>query len=98
MKSARSFFVLASCLGLSVTPFFANALTLGEMQDITVYILYGVIGFFGALSFLLFFGGWTVYVVRLGQEYRLEGIYVMLQGVRVLFYVLCAIGILVLIE
>ena len=54
-------------------------------------ILYGAIGFFSALSFGLFFGGWTLYLVRAGQEYRQDGIYIMMWGVRILTLVVCGI-------
>lgn len=66
--------------------------------DSLVLFLYGGIGFFGALGLMYFLGGFIVYLVRLGQEYRQEGLYHMLHGVRILFYVLCAVLILKLIE
>lgn len=66
--------------------------------EILILLFYGGIGFFGALGFLYFFGGFIVYLARLGQEYRQEGLYHMLHGVRILFYVLCAVLILKLLE
>jgi hypothetical protein len=57
-------------------------------------ILFGVVGFFGAVSIGLIIGGFATYVARAGLEGRVEGIRVMEWGVSVMFVVmLVAIGI-----
>ncbi|MEK7499778.1 MAG: hypothetical protein AAB649_04195 [Patescibacteria group bacterium] len=90
--------LLYGLLILCATPRVSAALTFEEVHQASILFLYGGIGFFGALAILYFFGGFIVYLVRLGQEYRQEGIYNMLHGVRILFYVLCAVLILKLLE
>lgn len=85
-------------LSICIVPSTSFALTFEEMHQASILFLYGGIGFFGAVGFLYFFGGFIVYLARLGQEYRQEGLYHMLHGVRILFYVLCAILALKFIE
>lgn len=59
-----------------------------------ILILYGVVGFFGAVSIGLLLGGYVVYLARMGLEGRADGIRLMEWGVSVLFVVmLVAIGI-----
>lgn len=95
MSSGGIAFVYASIL---VVPGISYAQTFEQLYNATVLFLYGGIGFFGALSILYFFGGFIVYLVRLGQEFRQVGLYYLLHGVRILFYVLCAILVLRLLE
>ena len=76
----------------------SQALSNEELYQGLILLLYGGIGFFGALAFLYFVGGFIVYLVRLGQEYRQVGLYHMLHGVRILFYVVCAAGLLRFVE
>lgn len=83
---------------ICIVPGTSFALTFEDAQQVSLLFLYGGIGFFGALALFYFFGGFIVYLVRLGQEYRQEGLYHMLHGVRILFYVLCATLILKLFE
>ncbi len=96
MTTARALVLLP--LLVYATPGVSAALTFEEFYQASILFLYGGIGFFGALALLYFFGGFIVYLVRLGQEYRQEGIYHMLHGVRILFYVLCAVLVLTLLE
>ncbi len=84
--------------GILMLPTATFAMTFEELQQATVLFLYGGIGFFGGLALLYFFGGFVVYIARLGQEFRQVGLYNMLHGVRILFYILIAIGILALLE
>jgi len=51
-------------------------------------ILYGVVGFFGAVSIGLMLGGYIVYLARMGLEGRAEGIGYMEWGVTVMFVVM----------
>ncbi len=81
-----------------VLPETTSAQTLAELYDITILVLYGAVGFFGAVAFLYFFGGWAIYFARRGQEYRQEGIYHMLHAVRILSCVLVAAIILYFLE
>ncbi len=52
------------------------------------------IGVLGALSILTFFFGLSLYLARLGQEYRSEGIIIMEWGVAMIFVVVCLGGLL----
>ncbi len=90
--------VLVSAIFALTAPHISYALTFEEIYQASILFLYAGIGFFGALGLLYFFGGFIVYLARLGQEYRQEGLYHMLHGVRILFYVLCAVLILKLLE
>ncbi len=93
MIVTRCFFLLALFVACAI-PGTSAALTFEELHQASLLFLYGGIGFFGALALYYFFGGFIVYLTRLGQEYRLEGLYYMLHGVRILFYVLCAVLVL----
>lgn len=93
----RNFLVSALLIGLCV-PGAVYAQGSGGFLDTIILIMYGIVGFFGALAFGYFFGGWVVYLSRMGQEYRIDGIYIMITGTRILFYVLCAIVLLKIIE
>jgi hypothetical protein len=66
--------------------------------NVVVISLYGGVGFFGMVATGWFLGGWAVYVARRGQEYRLEGLYAMAQGVRILSLVIIGAFILYLIS
>jgi hypothetical protein len=81
------YIILAILAVLAVGYIFTNPV----LSEIVELLLYGAIGFFGALSFGLFFGGWTLYLVRAGQEYRQDGIYIMMWGVRILTLVVCGV-------
>ncbi len=57
-------------------------------------ILYGIVGFFGALSLALMIGGYGMYLARAGLEGRAEGIRLMEWGISIIFVVtLVAVGI-----
>ena len=57
-------------------------------------ILYGIVGFFGAVSLALLIGGYGMYLARAGLEGRAEGIRLMEWGVSVMFVVmLVSVGI-----
>jgi hypothetical protein len=64
-----------------------------SMLETLRLILFGVVGFFGALSIGLMIGGYTTYIARAGLEGRVAGIRVMEWGVSVMFVVmLVAVG------
>lgn len=90
--------ILCGWVPLLLYPTISHALSNQELYEGTVLLLYGGIGFFCALALAYFFGGFIVYLVRLGQEYRQVGLYHMLHGVRILFYVVCAAIVLRIIE
>lgn len=89
---------LAALVGAAVVlPHPVFAFTFEQVWSGTILTLYGGIGFFGMAACIWFLGGWAVYVARRGQEYRLEGLYAMAQGVRVLCLVVIGAVILYLI-
>jgi hypothetical protein len=98
MAHRRRLELLSMALLFLSVPRLAFALTFDEAYTGAILFLYGGIGFFGALSLLYFLGGFIVYLARLGQEYRQTGLYHMIHGVRIMFYVIVAIGVLKLIE
>ena len=83
---------------LSLMPSLAFALTLGEAGEALSITLYGLIGFFGALSLITFVSGFIFYVIHIGIERRTYGIHGMEWGVALLFAVLSLIVVLGLIE
>jgi|GEM_PF-1641237 len=58
-----------------------------------VYLMYGLIGFFGALAVLVFVWGFVMYLVRLGTVQRDDGIKIMEWGVGLVLTVLVLVGI-----
>ncbi len=90
--------ILFPALSVYVVPSIGFALTMSDAYNATILFFYGAIGFFGALALLYFFGGFIVYITRLGQEYRQEGLYHMLHGIRILMYILVAVLVLKLLE
>lgn len=85
-------------LVLFALPQVALAMSAAELYQGLLLFMYGGVGFFGAIALYYFFGGFIVYLVRLGQEYRQVGLYHMLHGIRILFYVLCAAIVIKLLE
>ena len=65
----------------------------GFLETLSIF-LYGVIGFFGAVSILAFVGGFVLYIIRLGTDRRREGLIIMEWGVTMLFVVVILIFIL----
>ena len=68
-------------------PLSAQAYAEGSLMSNVVLVLYGAVGFFGAISTITFIGGFGLYIVRLGTEHRREGIVIMSWGVTTLFVV-----------
>ncbi len=58
------------------------------MVEMLVLILYGIVGFFGAVSLSLMLGGYGMYVARTGLEDRADGVHLMEWGVTILFVVM----------
>ncbi len=57
-------------------------------------IMYGLIGITGALSAILFFAGFVMYLARLGTFRRKSGISIMEWGVRLIITSIVLMGIL----
>ncbi len=57
-------------------------------------ILFALIGFFGAISIIVFVTGLIVYLTRLGTERREKGIEIMEWGVSVMVVVILCAGML----
>ena len=72
---------------------FALYLTMEHLSVVIPAIQLSV-GIIGAVSFITFFFGFMVYLARMGQEYRLEGIVIMEWGFVMLFGVVLLGGIL----
>lgn len=87
-----------ACVAIIAFPIFAQAVSVAEMKANAVLSLYGAIGFFGAMATVLFAGGFTTYMARLGTEHRVEGIKVMIWGVEVLFFVVLGVFLLAWLE
>ena len=94
-KAPDSFLMLSAIL---TVPLHAHALSLIEARETTLLFLYGIVGFFGGVAVALFCGGLGLYFVRLGTEQRVEGIHIMIWGVRILLYVICLLFIVAVIE
>lgn len=74
-------------------PFVAAAQE-SESAGTAILGLYGVVGFFGAASLIVFIGGLIIYLARLGTERREAGIEIMEWGFSILVVVILCIGLL----
>ena len=72
-------------------PIAAYAFATGGFVDTVVLSLDGAIGAFGAFAIVIFTGGFTLYIVRLGTERRQAGIDLMRWGISTLFVVVIMI-------
>ncbi|OGG60815.1 hypothetical protein A2765_01765 [Candidatus Kaiserbacteria bacterium RIFCSPHIGHO2_01_FULL_56_24] len=77
-----------------LAPMAAAAQESGSATGSLILGLYGVVGFFGAASVVVFIGGLIVYLIRLGTERREEGIKIMEWGFSILVVVVLCIGLL----
>ncbi len=59
-----------------------------------VMFLHGMIGFFGALSLVVFVAGFLIYITRLGTERREDGIKVMEKGFTIMMVVILCVAVL----
>lgn len=66
----------------------------GSTSETVVFLLYGLIGLFGAASVIVFLWGFILYLVRIGTERREEGIHIMEWAVGLIITVIVLIGIL----
>ena len=67
-------------------------------SSILVSILYGLVGATGALSLVVLLWGFVVYIMRLGQVRRDEGIHIMQWGVGLIITAIILIGVLRLVQ
>ena len=59
-----------------------------------VFLLYGLIGLFGAASVVVFLWGFILYLVRIGTERREDGIHIMEWSISLIITVIILIGLL----
>lgn len=68
------------------------------MLQNAIAITYGLIGFLGALSAIVFVWGFGIYIIRIGLEHRKDGIAIMRWGVALAITVVVVIGALRIME
>ena len=69
-----------------------------SISDTFVLLTYALIGVSGALSFAVFLWGFTIYIVRLGTERRVEGIRIIEWAIGLALTSIVLIGVLHLLE
>lgn len=79
---------------MTLVPVAAAAQESGSATGSLILGLYGVVGFFGAASIVVFIGGLIVYLIRLGTERREQGIKIMEWGFSILVVVVLCAGLL----